>query len=92
MFDICHQSVQFEDIAASLRSLAGAGVPVFKLQAAAALRVPRVNRETVQVLETFTDTIYLSQTTELRDGRLTRFLHLADAIAAWKERPVRSGS
>jgi hypothetical protein len=87
VFDICHQSVQFEDIAASLRSLAAAGVPVFKLQAAAALRVPHVNREAVQVLETFTDTIYLSQTTELRDGRLTRFLHLADAITAWKDDP-----
>jgi len=87
VFDICHQSVQFEDIAASLRSLAAAGVPVFKLQAAAALRVPRVDHAAVQALETFTDTIYLSQTTELRDGRLTRFLHLADAIAAWKDDP-----
>jgi len=87
VFDICHQSVQFEDIAASLRSLAAAGVPVFKLQAAAALRVPRVDHGAVQALETFTDTIYLSQTTELRDGRLTRFLHLADAIAAWKDDP-----
>ena len=37
VFDICHQSVQFEDIAASLRLLYASGVPIFKLQAAAAL-------------------------------------------------------
>ncbi len=35
-------------------------------------------------LEAFTDTIYLSQTTERRDGELTRFLTLADAITAWR--------
>ncbi|WP_392544304.1 metabolite traffic protein EboE [Oryzobacter telluris] len=87
VFDICHQSVQFEDIAASLTSLLAAGVPVFKLQAAAALRVPTVTPEAVAALATFTDTIYLSQTTELRDGRLTRFLHLKDAIAAWEADP-----
>ena len=40
VFDICHQSVQFEDIAASLRLLYASGVPIFKLQAAAALWVP----------------------------------------------------
>ncbi|WP_020145551.1 metabolite traffic protein EboE [Terracoccus sp. 273MFTsu3.1] len=87
VFDICHQSVQFEDIAASLRLLTEAGVPVFKLQAAAALRVPEVTASTVDTLEAFTDTIYLSQTTERRDGELTRFLTLADAIAAWRADP-----
>lgn len=87
VFDICHQSVQFEDIGQSLRHLRAAGVPVFKLQAAAALRVPQVTPEAVEKLEAFTDTIYLSQTTERRDGRLTRFLHLADAIAAWRADP-----
>jgi hypothetical protein len=84
VFDICHQSVQFEDIAASLRLLVDAGVPIFKLQAAAALRVPVVTASTVDALEAFTDTIYLSQTTEQRDGQLTRFLNLADAISAWR--------
>lgn len=91
VFDICHQSVQFEDIAASLRLLTEAGVPVFKLQAAAALRVPDVTAGAVETLEAFTDTIYLSQTTERRDGRLTRFLTLADAIAAWRADPGGDG-
>ena len=87
VFDICHQSVEFEDIAASLRLLRDAGVPIFKLQAAAALWVPRVSAEAVSALEAFTDTIYLSQTTESRDGQLTRMLNLSDAIAGWRDDP-----
>jgi hypothetical protein len=87
VFDICHQSVGFEDIPNSLRLLVDAGIPVFKLQAAAALRVPEVTPETVAELGPFTDTIYLSQTTERRDGKLIRFLNLGDAIEAWKSRP-----
>ena len=87
VFDICHQAVQFEDIAASLRLLRDAGVPIFKLQAAAALRIPEVHSEAIQALTAFTKTIYLSQTTELRDGRLTRRLRLEDAIGAWRADP-----
>jgi sugar phosphate isomerase/epimerase len=87
VFDICHQSVEFEDIAASLRSLVAASIPIYKFQAAAALWVPHVTDETVAALETFTDTIYLSQTTEKRDGELTRFLNLSDAIEEWKKAP-----
>jgi hypothetical protein len=87
VFDICHQSVEFEDIPASLGLLVTAGIPIFKLQQAAALWVPEVTPETVAELELFTDTIYLSQTTELRDGKLTRFLNLGDAIGSWKSSP-----
>jgi hypothetical protein len=87
VFDICHQSVEFEDIAASLHLLYAAGVPIFKLQAAAALWVPEVTAEAVAALEAFTDTIYLSQTTESRNGELTRYLKLSDAIEAWKTDP-----
>lgn len=87
VFDICHQSVEFEDIAGSLDALVEAGVPIFKLQAAAALWVPHVDEATVDALEAFTDTIYLSQTTESRDGELTRMLTLSDAIATWRKDP-----
>jgi hypothetical protein len=87
VFDICHQAVAFEDIPNSLAMLVGTGIPIFKLQEAAALWVPEVTPETVNELERFTDTIYLSQTTELRDGQLTRFLNLADAIEAWRAAP-----
>ena len=87
VFDICHQAVEFEDIAASLRALVDAGVPVFKLQEAAALRMPEVNRDVVEKLRPFADTVYLTQTVEMRQGRLTRYLNLEDAFAAFEADP-----
>ncbi|MCU1657265.1 MAG: xylose isomerase-like enzyme, partial [Pseudonocardiales bacterium] len=80
-------AVEFDDIPSSLALLADAGVPVFKLQEAAALWVPAVSESVVAELERFTDTIYLSQTTELRDGRLTHYLTLRDAVDAWTKEP-----
>ena len=87
VLDIGHQSVEFDDIPASLDLLAAHGVPIFKLQEAAALWVPEVSEESVRELERFTETIYLSQTCELRDGTVTRYLNLGDAIAAWRAAP-----
>lgn len=87
VFDIGHQSVAFEDIPAALELLIAAGIPIFKLQEAAALWVPEVTEDSVRALERFTNTIYLSQTTERRDGAVTRYLNLADAIAKWRSSP-----
>jgi sugar phosphate isomerase/epimerase len=87
VYDICHQAVEFEDIGASLRALADAGIPVFKLQEAAALRVPEVTQAKVDALKRFADTVYLTQTVEKRDGKLTRYLNLEDAFAAWDKKP-----
>jgi hypothetical protein len=87
VLDIGHQSVEFDDIPASLELLATHGVPIFKLQEAAALWVPEVTDDSVRELERFTETIYLSQTSELRDGTVTRFLNLGDAIEAWRAAP-----
>src|SRR5262249_13253478 len=88
VFDICHQSVQYEDIAESLRLLSDSGVPIFKLQAASALRVPRVTPEVVNGLKPFTETIYLSQTTESCNGTPVRMLNLNDANDAWTANPT----
>ena len=87
VFDICHQAVEFEDIAESLRKLNDAGVPVMKLQEASAIDVPEVTGDVVDALEPFTQTIYLTQTLERRDGRPSRFLNLEDALAAWRADP-----
>jgi len=87
VFDICHQSVEFEDIADDLELLVAAGIPIYKLQEASALNVPLVTDAIVDDLRRYADTIYLSQTTELRDGVLTRFLNLEDAIAAYEADP-----
>ena len=87
VFDICHQSVQFEDITADLQMLVDAAIPIYKLQEAAALNVPEVTDEIVADLKQYTATIYLSQTTELREGAITRYLNLEDAIAAYEADP-----
>ena len=87
VLDICHQSVEFEDITGDIELLSQAGIPIFKLQEAAALRVDNVTPEIVEELKKYTGTIYLSQTTELRNGVITRFLNLEDAIAAWEKDP-----
>jgi sugar phosphate isomerase/epimerase len=87
VYDICHQAVEYEDIGASLRTLANAGIPVFKLQEAAALRVPEVTQAKVDALKRFADTVYLTQTVERRNGTLTRYLNLEDAFAAWEKHP-----
>jgi hypothetical protein len=88
VFDICHQAVEYEDMAASLEKLVDAGVPILKLQEAAALHVPEVTEEAVDELRRYADTIYLTQTLERRDGgALTYYLNVEDAIAAWETDP-----
>jgi hypothetical protein len=87
VFDICHQAVEYERITDSLRLLGDAGIPVFKLQEAAALHVAEVTEGAVAALRRYAETIYLTQTLELRNGRLTRYLNLEDAFAAWEADP-----
>ncbi len=87
VFDICHQAVEFEDISACLQKLVDAGIPIFKLQEAAALHMPQVTQQVVDTLKRYSNTIYLTQTVEKKDGKLTRFLNLEDAFAAWEKNP-----
>jgi hypothetical protein len=87
VFDICHQAVEYENIAEALQKLVDAGIPIFKLQEAAALHVPEVTQSTVDSLKRYAKTIYLTQTIEKKDGRLRRFLNLEDAFAAWQNDP-----
>jgi hypothetical protein len=87
VYDICHQAVEFEDVGASLQALADAGIPVFKLQEAAALYMPTVTPKTVAALRPYAETVYLTQTVERRNGKLTRFLNLEDAFEAWDRDP-----
>ena len=82
VFDIGHQAVGFEDIPVSLQKLVDAGVPILKLQEVAAMHMPQVTDETVEALQRFAKTVYLSQTVEKKNGRITKFLNLEDAFAA----------
>ncbi|GAB2756911.1 metabolite traffic protein EboE [Sinomonas soli] len=87
VFDIGHQSVGFENIADSLNALVEAGIPIFKLQEAAALWVGELTPELVPQLRTFTDTIYLSQSTLRRDGTDVKYLNLGEALDAFEADP-----
>jgi hypothetical protein len=87
VFDIGHQSVGFEDIPTSLQKLVDAGIPILKLQEVTAMRMPNVTNEVVEQLRRFAETVYLTQTVEKRNGKLTRYLNLEDAFAAWEKDP-----
>lgn len=87
VYDICHQAVEFENISASLQKLVDNDIPVFKLQEAAAVQVPKVTPAAVNELRRWAESVYLTQTIEQRNGKLTRFLNLEDAIAAWEKDP-----
>jgi len=87
VYDICHQAVEYENIAESLQKLVDAGVPIFKLQEAAALFVPEVTQGAVDTLKRYAKTIYLTQTMEKRNGKINRYLNVDDAIAAFEKDP-----
>ena len=87
VYDICHLAVEYEDITQSLQKLVDAGVPIVKLQEAAALHMPEVTQQVVDTLKRYSKTIYLTQTIEKRDGKLIKYLNLEDAFAAWEKDP-----
>jgi sugar phosphate isomerase/epimerase len=87
VYDVGHQAVEYEDPREALGRLVAAGIPVFKLQLAAALQVPDVRAEDVDRLRDFAGSIYLTQTVERRDGRLTRHLNMEDAFRAFHDDP-----
>jgi hypothetical protein len=87
VYDICHQAVEYENISESLQKLVDAGIPVFKLQEAAALHIPEVTQPVVDTLKRYAKTIYLTQTLERKDGKITKFLNVDDAISAFEKNP-----
>jgi len=82
-YDVCHGSVEYETPLESLAKLAAAGIAVPKIQLSAALRVPRMQPELVDVLRRFDDGVYLHQTIVRQDDRLVRFEDLPGALAAF---------
>jgi hypothetical protein len=87
VFDIGHQAVGYEDIPASLQKLVDNDVQIVKLQEAASMHIPNVTQKTVDALQQFAKTIYLSQTCERKDGKTTWFLNLEDAFEAFQKDP-----
>lgn len=87
VYDVCHQAVEHENISDSLQRLLDANIPIMKFQLAAAIHVPIVTQQAVDALRKYADTIYLTQTIEKQHGRVTRYLNLEDAFAAWEKDP-----
>jgi hypothetical protein len=87
VFDIGHQAVGFEHIPTSLQKLVDASIPIFKLQEVAAMHIPTVTQDAVDALAQYARTVYLTQTVEKKNGRITKFLNVEDAFAAWKTDP-----
>lgn len=89
VYDICHQAIEYEDITQSLQALKDNEISVWKLQEAAAMMIPVVTLEMVEAVRKYARTIYLTQTHQrAKDGTITRYLNLEDAIAAWEKKPV----
>jgi hypothetical protein len=87
VFDIGHQAVGFEHIPTSLQKLVDNDVQIVKLQEAASMYMPGVTQKTVDALQAFAKTIYLSQTCQKKDGETTWFMNLEDAFEDWYKNP-----
>jgi hypothetical protein len=83
VYDICHQAVEFEDVVASMKALGAAGIPILKFQVASALRIPDLTPDKAAALAAFDDPVYFHQTIEKRNGALTQYLDIPDALAAY---------
>jgi hypothetical protein len=80
-YDVCHAAVEFEDPLGGLDRLAGAGVPIAKLQLSSALKVDRLTGEAAGRLRPFDEGVYLHQVVARRNGETVRYLDLGPAFA-----------
>jgi hypothetical protein len=83
VYDICHQAVEFENVVQSMKDLRANGIPILKFQIASALRIPNVTPDKARELKAFDDPVYLHQTIEKRNGAITHYLDIPDALAAY---------
>jgi hypothetical protein len=84
-FDCCHFAVEFEDAAAALDRLRGAGIRIGRAQLSSALDVvlpddPAENARVRERLRAFADAVYLHQVVERRSDGLRHYLDLPDAL------------
>lgn len=75
--DACHSAVQFESSTAALAELSGAGVPIVKMQASAALRV---EPDRIGELADFVEPKFLHQTRTLENAAVLGVDDLDEAL------------
>ena len=83
-YDVCHQSVEFEDVAGSINALAQARIRINKVHITCAIRVerPAENEEARNALATFVEPRYLHQTiARSTDGTIHRLTDLTEEAA-----------
>jgi sugar phosphate isomerase/epimerase len=87
-YDVCHMAVEFEDALDGLRTLRAAGIRIGKIQISAGLRVRLDPRDPalLDALRPFAEGVYLHQVVERRDGALTRYTDLPEALATVGQR------
>ena len=84
-YDVCHQSVEFEDVPKSIAALQRAGVRINKVHITCAVRLqdPAENRAGRAALAQYVEPRYLHQTfARTRDGRIVHQLDLDATLCA----------
>jgi hypothetical protein len=83
-YDVCHQAVEFEDIPASIRKLAAAGVRINKVHITCAIELesPGTNEAGRRALAGYAEGRYLHQTfARTHTGKIVHQLDLAEGLA-----------
>ncbi len=76
-YDVCHQSVEFEDVAASIRELGDAEIRINKVHITCAIEVQGPTPESLAELARFVEPRYLHQTfARSASGQVIHFLDL----------------
>jgi sugar phosphate isomerase/epimerase len=82
-FDICHQAVEFEDVATSIAAIDGAGIRINKVHVSCALQIdhPATNDDARAALRRYVEPRYQHQTTaQTAAGAVVQVLDLSDEL------------
>ena len=83
-YDICHQAVEFEDVADSIHRLDEAGIRLAKIHISSAVRLenPAEDEAARQALDRYLEPRYLHQTLgRNNDGQIVRMIDLTEDLA-----------
>lgn len=84
-YDVCHQAVEFEDVAASIRSLTASGIRINKVHITCAIELasPGSHPDALQVLARYVEPRYLHQTfAKTAGGTVVRQVDLDQALTS----------
>lgn len=80
-YDVCHQSVEFEDVAASIRELSDNNIRINKVHITCAIEIPSPHQASLSELEQFVEPRYLHQTfARSASGEIASYLDLDRAL------------